>query len=149
MPPASPRHHLYSQVAARANHRCEYCLAPEELSGKEFHVEHIIPLATGGTDELNNLALACFRCNLSKGTAQSVQLYPGDRPVRLFNPRTDDWNACFDFVLAPDNEAVTIVAKNDTGRATVSRLRMNAPHAVRARWMWFLTYALESEFLSE
>jgi hypothetical protein len=149
VPPASPQHRLYLQVAARANHRCEYCLAPEELSGKEFHVEHIIPLALAGTDELNNLALACFRCNLSKGTAQSVQVHPGNQPVRLFNPRTDDWNECFDFVLAPHKEAVRIVAKNDTGRATVSRLRMNAPHAIHARWMWFLTYALESEFLSE
>lgn len=149
MPPDSPRHRLYSQVAARANHRCEYCLAPEELSGKEFHVEHILPLAAGGTDELNNLALACYRCNLSKGTAQAVQLHLGDEPVRLFNPRIDDWNACFEFVLAPDHEVVRILGKNDTGRATVGRLRMNAPHAVRARWMWFLTYALESEFLSE
>ena len=149
MPPARPRHRLYSQVAARANRRCEYCLAPEELSGKEFQVEHIVPLASGGTDELNNLALACFRCNLSKGTAQAVQLYPGAPPVRLFNPRTDNWNECFDFVLVPDSEAVRIVAKNDIGRSTVSRLRMNAPHAVRARWMWFLTYALESEFFSD
>jgi 5-methylcytosine-specific restriction endonuclease McrA len=120
VPPARPRHRLYSQVATRANHRCEYCLAPEELSGKEFQVEHIVPLASGGTDELNNLALACFRCNLSKGTAQAVQLRQGDQPVRLFNPRTDDWNECFDFVLAPDNEAVRIVAKNDTSRATAA-----------------------------
>ena len=106
-------------------------------------------MASGGTDELNNLALACLRCNLSKGTARSVQLHPGDEPVRLFNPRADEWNECFDFVLAPAHEAVRIVAKNDIGRATVTRLRMNAPHAVRARWMWFLTYALESEFLNE
>ena len=149
MPPARPRHRLYSQVAARANYRCEYCLAPEELSGKEFQVEHIVPVSAGGADELNNLALACFRCNLSKGTAQAEQLSPGDQPVRLFNPRTDDWNTCFEFVLTPDSEAARIVAKNDIGRASVSRLRMNAPHAVHARWMWFLTYALESEFLSD
>src|SRR5438477_8117371 len=25
----------------------------------------------------------------------------------------------------------------------------NAPHAMRARWKWFLTYALETEFLSD
>ncbi|MBV9170261.1 MAG: hypothetical protein JOZ81_09290 [Chloroflexi bacterium] len=69
--------------------------------------------------------------------------------MRLFNPRIDEWNACFDFVLSPTSEAARIVAKNDIGRATVTRLRMNAPHAVRARWLWFLTYALESEFLSD
>lgn len=112
-------------------------------------MEHIVPLAAGGTDDLNNLALACFRCNLSKGTAQAVQLHPGGEKVRLFNPRTDDWNACFDFVLASEREAVRIVANNDVGRAAVTRLRMNAPHAVRARWLWFLTYAFDSELRSE
>jgi len=67
----------------------------------------------------------------------------------LFNPRTDDWSGCFEFVLAPNEEVVRIAGKNDIGRITVSRLRMNAPHAVRARWKWFLAYALETEFLSE
>lgn len=149
MPRRRPRHPLYSQVAQRANQRCEYCLAPEELSGKEFHVEHIVPLARSGADAFENLALACFRCNLSKGVAQSGQIDPGGEPVRLFNPRSDDWSLCFDFVLAPDAETARIVGKNDVGRITVARLRMNAPHAIRARWQWFLTYALETEFLSD
>jgi len=69
--------------------------------------------------------------------------------VRLFNPRFDNWSVCFDFVLAPDAEVARIVGKNDTGKITVARLGMNAPHAVRARWKWFLTYALEAEFLSD
>ena len=149
MPPGKPRHRLYPQVARRANARCEYCLAPEELSGKEFHVEHIVPLAKGGADDLENLALACFRCNFSKGVAQAGQLHPRGRRVRLFNPRIDDWNACFDFVLAPDEEVVRIHGRNDIGRVTVARLSMNAAHAIRARWKWFLAYALETEFLSE
>jgi HNH endonuclease len=149
VPRDRPRHPLYSQVAQRGNHRCEYCLAPEELSGKEFHVEHIVPLARGGPDALNNLALACFRCNLSKGVAQVGQLDRGGEPVRLFNPRADDWNDCFDFVVVPMEEVVRIVGKNDTGRVTVLRLSMNASHAAHARWKWFLAYVLETEFLTE
>lgn len=30
-------------------------------------LEHIVPRTHGGTDELDNLAIACFRCNSGKG----------------------------------------------------------------------------------
>ncbi len=144
-----PRHRLYTQVAERAKHRCEYCLAPDEFSSKEFHVEHVTPRARGGPDVLDNLALACFRCNLSKATAQVVRIADEELEIALFNPRTNDWNAHFEFVLVPENEVALIEGKNAAGRVTVLRLRMNAPHAARARWKWFLAYALEAEYLSE
>jgi hypothetical protein len=112
-------------------------------------VEHVVPMARGGPDTFENVALACFRCNLSKGVAQAGQIDRASEPVRLFNPRSDDWNACFDFVLSPNDEVARIIGQNDIGRVTVGRLRMNAPHAIRARWRWFLTYALETEFLSD
>lgn len=31
-----------------------------------FHVDHIWPVSLGGTDDLDNLVLACRRCNLEK-----------------------------------------------------------------------------------
>ena len=145
---ARPRHPRYPAVAERALHRCEYCLAPEEFSGKEFQVEHIVPRARGGPDTLDNLALACIRCNLSKAAAQQLRVSGVDQAVPLFNPRTDDCSACFAFVLAPEREAVLIEGTNAIGRATATRLRMNAPHATRARWRWFLAYALEAEYRS-
>jgi HNH endonuclease len=144
-----PRHPLYGRVADRARHRCEYCLAPEDFSSKEFHVEHVAPRVRGGADVLENLALACFRCNLSKAAAQTVPVVDSGRLIRLFNPRTDDWNAHFEFVIAASEELAFIQGTDDIGRATVVRLRMNAPHAARARWRWFLAFALESEFLSD
>jgi 5-methylcytosine-specific restriction endonuclease McrA len=36
-------------------------------AGWQVTVEHIVPRNHGGTDELANLALACYRCNNSKG----------------------------------------------------------------------------------
>lgn len=144
-----PRHPLYPQVTERALNRCEYCLAPEEFSNKEFHVDHVVPRARGGADTLDNLALACFRCNLSKAKAQTVPLGRAGDVVPLFNPRTDDWNAWFEFVLFPNDEAARIVGKDEIARATATRLKMNVPHAARARWKWFLAYALESEYLSD
>lgn len=37
--------------------------APSDAS-----VEHIVPRAHGGTDDVENLAIACRRCNMQKGT---------------------------------------------------------------------------------
>jgi 5-methylcytosine-specific restriction endonuclease McrA len=51
--------------AARArilDNPCAYCGAPAE------HADHVTPLARGGLDCLENLAPACARCNLSKGS---------------------------------------------------------------------------------
>lgn len=36
-------------------------------------VEHIVPLAAGGTSTLDNLCLSCYRCNEFKGHASSRQ----------------------------------------------------------------------------
>jgi len=40
-------------------------------------IEHIIPQAHGGTDALENLALACARCNQGKGKRHDPH-YPRD-----------------------------------------------------------------------
>jgi 5-methylcytosine-specific restriction endonuclease McrA len=32
-----------------------------------YHIDHVIPLAGGGTNDLDNLVLACIFCNTSKG----------------------------------------------------------------------------------
>ena len=53
-------------VAARCGHRCAYC---GDLAGP-FEIDHIYPVALGGTDDLENLTLACVPCNRSKGAKQ-------------------------------------------------------------------------------
>ena len=88
-------HRLYEPVAARADHRCEYCLAPEAISPRRFEVEHITPRARGGSDNLENLALACSPCNGRK--AQATQGIDTETLtiVPLFNPRNDRWDRHF------------------------------------------------------
>ena len=83
----------YRQIAAR--HCCEYCRAPEVVFNFPFGVEHIIPPLHGGADEEDNLALACRACNVRKGAAvQHVD--PETRSaVRLYHPRTDQWDQHF------------------------------------------------------
>jgi 5-methylcytosine-specific restriction endonuclease McrA len=50
-------------VRERADYLCEYCHSQERLSANRFTFDHIIPRSLGGSDDINNLALACRRCN--------------------------------------------------------------------------------------
>jgi 5-methylcytosine-specific restriction endonuclease McrA len=50
-------------VRKRANFICEYCHSAAESSSTLFTIDHILPRSIGGSDELENLALACHRSN--------------------------------------------------------------------------------------
>jgi 5-methylcytosine-specific restriction endonuclease McrA len=52
------------EILKRDNFTCQYCgaKAPEVV----LHVDHIHPVADGGTNELLNLIAACQSCNLGK-----------------------------------------------------------------------------------
>lgn len=50
-----------------ANGRCEYCdddLLASISAYKAWEADHIVPISAGGTDELENRALACRSCNV-------------------------------------------------------------------------------------
>lgn len=51
------------QLAEDQDHLCAYCESP--LMGS-FHVDHMVPLSRGGSDDVMNLAITCATCNLSK-----------------------------------------------------------------------------------
>jgi hypothetical protein len=99
-----------------------------------FQVDHIIPQARGGTDEMINLALACHVCNSYKSDFQfGFDTDSGDG-VALFNPRLQNWDDHF----RVDTTTRVIVGLTPTGRATVSRLQMNRPRQIKARELWML-----------
>ncbi len=62
------------RVIARANGRCEYGLMHQSLRGATFHIEHIDPRSSGGTDDESNLALACLSCNLGKSNRRAAPI---------------------------------------------------------------------------
>jgi hypothetical protein len=122
----------YPTVATRAEHRCEYCRAPEQVFNFAFEVEHIHPRSEGGTDDSENLALACESCNLFKSNATTGRDEETEQDVSLFHPRRDDWAMHFHI-----NEAtMQIEGRTPTGRATIQRLRMNSDFQTRARQHW-------------
>jgi 5-methylcytosine-specific restriction endonuclease McrA len=47
------------RVERRAARRCEYCRAPQLITGVRYHLDHIVPESLGGTDDMDNVALAC------------------------------------------------------------------------------------------
>ncbi len=109
-------------VRERADNRCEYCLLPQQYAELTHHVEHIIAKQHGGSDEVDNLALACQRCNLRKGPNVTGIDPETAQVVQLFHPRRDDWHSHLRF------EGPHIVGITPTGRATV---RVLAPNDAR------------------
>ncbi len=45
---------------------CGYCGITETDAGSEMTVDHFMPRAVGGSDELDNLVYACWKCNQFK-----------------------------------------------------------------------------------
>jgi hypothetical protein len=123
---------LYAPVARRAGHRCEYCRAPEVVFNSTFEVEHVFPTSRGGSDDLENLALACRACNSHKGDVSNVVDPETGDEVSLFDPRTDLWSEHF----AYDVDSGTVTGLTVVGRATVARLDMNHPRQLAARQFW-------------
>ena len=54
-------------VRSRAGLRCEYCRLAQRRAELTHHIEHIVAKQHGGSDQVDNLALACHRCNLTEG----------------------------------------------------------------------------------
>lgn len=106
---------LRQQVRERADRRCEYCrLSEAELSLWPFHLDHIVAgQHFGSATSAENLAWACQRCNLHKGTNLSAVDPDSTNVVRLFNPRSDRWLEHFQIAAA------RIEGRTATGRATV------------------------------
>ena len=50
--------------------KCAYCL---KSIRNGYHVDHVKPLARGGTNWITNIAVACARCNTRKGATDPIE----------------------------------------------------------------------------
>ncbi|MCI0334864.1 MAG: HNH endonuclease [Planctomycetes bacterium] len=114
-------------VADRAGYACEYCRLHEDDDVYTYHVEHIIAIKHGGSDELDNLAFACQFCNLHKGPNLAGIDPETNAVVELFHPRLDRWTDHFEL------NGHQFVGRTAKGRATIRVLAMNDPDRVRLR----------------
>lgn len=59
------------EVRYQSQHgKCAYC--KKKMAQKKMHVDHIIPIALGGSNYPANLQLTCRTCNLRKGAKDPV-----------------------------------------------------------------------------
>jgi hypothetical protein len=116
-----------SLVRQRAGNRCEYCLIRQAHYESTLHVEHIVSKQHRGTDDPDNLALACNHCNFHKGPNLTGIDPDSGQIVPLFNPRLHSWADHFQL------QGAWIVGLTPTGQATVYVLAMNASHLIDLR----------------
>ena len=123
---------LYFLVAERANHRCEYCHAPESIFNAVLEVKHITPIVAGGTSTAENLALSCRSCNSFKGSRSSSIDPESGQEERFYHPRQDRWEDHF----SVDSNSFEVIALTRIGRVTALCLKINSRAQVTARQFW-------------
>lgn len=72
---------LYSEIRGQQHFRCDACRKPWE---RVFQIDHIVPLAIGGSNERDNLHMLCPDCHARKTAMEpalaSVVARFGERP---------------------------------------------------------------------
>jgi len=123
---------LRRQVVEGANGVCEYCGNQQKLGIGTFQIDHIYPQALGGSTTLDNLALACPACNMTKFMQVKAIDPQTEQCVALFHPRRQQWTQHFQW----SEDYSRIIGRTICGRATVEALQMNRERMVRLRRYW-------------
>ncbi len=92
-----------------------------------LHVEHIRPRKHGGTDDEENLCLACIDCNLHKGSNLAGIDPETGALTELFHPRRQKWDDHFTW------DGIFLVGRTAVGRTTVQVLDMNTEAQLELR----------------
>lgn len=64
--------HIREAALLRTDSVCWYC--GDDVTGPRFHIDHLLPVCQGGTNDLANLVPTCPTCNMSKN-GQTVEEY--------------------------------------------------------------------------
>jgi 5-methylcytosine-specific restriction endonuclease McrA len=90
------------------NRQCTYC----ETKDVPLQVEHVKPKASGGTNRISNLCLACDKCNKKKGTLD-IKVFLAKKPELLRKIQSQ--------LKAPLKDAAAV---NSTRWALFNRLKL-------------------------
>ena len=115
-------------VRARAGNCCEYCQRRQSVSPLiPLQIEHIVSRKHHGSNDPDNLSLACAECNLHKGSDLTGLVPDTGEVTLLFNPRRDRWSGHFAW------NGLRIFGLSPIGRTTVRLLQLNSPPRLRVR----------------
>lgn len=118
---------IKNQVISRANKCCECCLKSNLVAYVSHQIDHIISLKHGGNNDIDNLAYACYLCNVNKGSDIGTVLLPERTFTRLYNPRTDNWNEHFEIFEGK------FYPKTPIAEATIKILQLNEIERIMER----------------
>jgi hypothetical protein len=111
-----------------ARYCCEYCRVAEDERLSRFQIDHIIPVKHGGSDDNDNLCLACLKCNSFKGSNVAALDPETGEATKLYDPRRQKWSEHFQ--IEPD---ASLTGIGPEGRATIVVLRINEESRVKHR----------------
>ncbi len=118
-----------SLIAERANGYCEYCKTHISFSPDTFHLDHFKPLSKGGSDDLENIILACGGCNERKSDFTKFIDTITSEETLLFNPRIDNWFEHFTW----SEDYIILIGITPKGRVTENRLDLNRLGVINLR----------------
>jgi hypothetical protein len=123
---------LRQHIRMQAGNRCGYCQSAQQYVFGPLEIDHLLPTTRGGTDDEDNLWMACGMCNNFKSDHTH-----GDDPrtgeeIPLFNPRTQVWTEHF----AWSDTGTHVIGLTPSGRATVITLQLNNVIAIMVRKQW-------------
>jgi hypothetical protein len=84
-------------------------------------IDHLKPKSLGGSDDLDNLALACRRCNERRYNFTTGLDPKSQKEVSIFNPRVERWAEHFIWT----KDGMKVLGVTPVGRATCYRLDFN------------------------
>ena len=120
---------------------CGYCGITETDVGSELTVDHFKPRAVGGTDELDNLVYACWKCNQFKH-----DFWPNAEDLvyqrHVLHPLFDDLAVHF----YSNEQTGQLEALTETGRFHIATLRLNRPQLVKYRLGQQLQQMLQEKY---
>lgn len=123
---------VQDRVRTAAKNRCGYCLCLQHYMPDWLQIDHILAHALGGSDEEENLWLACGWCNRHKSFRSSYFDPVSQETVSLYNPRLQNWKEHFQW----DDEGVQIFGLTPVGRTTVAALLLNHTLLLKVRRNW-------------
>ena len=120
--------------------QCGYCGVSETSVGGALEIDHVHPLAAGGSDEVENLVYACTACNRFKGDYAP----PDDAPesLRLLHPRRDDLSA-----HVTETAHGRLVGITPRGWFHIQRLHLNRAQLIEMRYLRLLMQAQKDELM--
>ena len=113
-------------VRAAFGGRCGYCGVSETSVGSELEIDHHLPQAAGGSDDIDNLVYACTACNRFKGDYAPARDAP--ESLRLLHPLRDE--------MGPHIAATVhgrLLGLTPRGWFYIQRLHLNRPQLVELR----------------